>query len=88
MLIRALPHDLVGSGMSVVNTGGQLTGVLAPLIMGWLAQNAGFTAAFAFLAASTLAAALTALFTASRPANFRLAEPIVATGTPTTEDAR
>ena len=88
MPIRALPRDLVGSGMSLVNTGGQLAGVLAPLIMGWLAQNVGFTAAFAFLAASTLAAALTALVTASRPADFRLAEPVAPVGTPAPEDAR
>jgi hypothetical protein len=56
--------------------------------MGWLAQNVGFTAAFAFLAASTLAAALTALVTASRPADFRLAEPVAPVGTPAPEDAR
>ncbi|WP_218614094.1 MFS transporter [Pseudonocardia sp. KRD291] len=66
MPLRALPRDLVGSAMGVVNTGGQLAGVLAPLVMGWLADRAGFGAAFGFLAVTTVAAALIALVTRPR----------------------
>lgn len=64
--LRTLPRDIVGTGMGVVNTGGQLAGVLAPLAMGWLADRFGFGAAFGFLAAATLAAALISLVTPSR----------------------
>ncbi|WP_020659424.1 MFS transporter [Amycolatopsis benzoatilytica] len=63
--LRVLPRDLVGTGMGLVNSGGQLAGVLAPLVMGWLADQFGFAAAFGFLAVSTLAAALISLSTRS-----------------------
>ncbi|ANY09007.1 MFS transporter [Pseudonocardia sp. HH130630-07] len=69
MPLRSLPRDLVGSGMGVVNTGGQLAGVLAPLAMGWLADRAGFGAAFGLLAATTLLAALISLVTRPRRAD-------------------
>lgn len=72
MPIRALPRELIGSGMGLVNTGGQLAGVLAPLAMGWLAEEFDFGAAFGFLVATTVAAALLALVTSSRPADLRL----------------
>ncbi|GAA5117869.1 MFS transporter [Pseudonocardia adelaidensis] len=80
MPIRALPRELIGSGMGLVNTGGQVAGVLAPLVMGWLAEEFDFGAAFGFLVATTVAAALIALVTSSRPADLRL-------GTPTAEVA-
>ncbi|MEU9358441.1 MFS transporter [Streptomyces sp. NPDC048301] len=63
MPLRALPRDVVGSGMGLVNTGGQLAGVLAPLVMGWLADRSGFPAAFGFLALATAAAACISLTT-------------------------
>ncbi|WP_435154160.1 MFS transporter [Amycolatopsis sacchari] len=66
--LRVLPRAVVGSGMGAVNTGGQLAGVLAPLVMGWLADRLGFGAAFGFLAATTLAAALISLVTRQRQA--------------------
>ncbi|GAA5166060.1 MFS transporter [Amycolatopsis dongchuanensis] len=66
--LRVLPRAVVGSGMGAVNTGGQLAGVLAPLVMGWLADRFGFGAAFGFLAATTLAAALISLVTRQRQA--------------------
>jgi len=65
MPLRALPRELVGSGMGVVNTGGQLAGVVAPLVMGWLADRFSFTAAFGFLIATTLAAAVISLMTSN-----------------------
>ncbi|MBB4683486.1 MFS transporter [Amycolatopsis jiangsuensis] len=72
--LRVLPRDLVGSGMGLVNTGGQLAGVLAPLVMGWLADRFGFAAAFGFLAVSTLAAAAISLTTRSQ--RVRLGDPV------------
>ncbi|KZF06562.1 MAG: MFS transporter [Rhodococcus sp. (in: high G+C Gram-positive bacteria)] len=65
MPLRALPRECIGSGMGIVNTGGQVAGVLAPVIMGWLAQDFGYTVAFGFLAATTAAAAMVALLTPS-----------------------
>ncbi|TCP49917.1 sugar phosphate permease [Tamaricihabitans halophyticus] len=61
--MRVLPRDLVGSAMGLVNTGGQFAGVVAPLVMGWLADRFGFGSAFGFLAATTLTAALISLTT-------------------------
>ncbi|GAA0896612.1 MFS transporter [Pseudonocardia zijingensis] len=75
MPIRALPRELIGSGMGLVNTGGQMAGVLAPLVMGWLADRFDFAAAFGFLVATTVAAALIALVTSSRPADLQLGAP-------------
>ncbi|MFE2511945.1 MFS transporter [Streptomyces naganishii] len=67
MPLRALSRDVVGSGMGAVNTGGQLAGVLAPLIMGWLADRSGFAAAFGFLALATVVAASISLTTRPNP---------------------
>lgn len=61
MPIRALPTPVVATGMSVVNVGGQLAGVLAPVVMGALVDAFSYTAAFGYLVATTAAAALIAL---------------------------
>lgn len=71
MPLRALPRECVGSGMGIVNTGGQFAGVIAPLVMGILAQHFGYTAAFGFLASATLAAAAIAIFTPSSLSEFK-----------------
>nr|WP_271209013.1 MFS transporter [Rhodococcus wratislaviensis] len=65
MPLRALPREYVGAGMGIVNTGGQFAGVVAPLVMGFLAQHVSYTAAFGFLAAATLFASLIAIITPS-----------------------
>lgn len=80
MPLRVLSRDLVGSGMGLVNTGGQLAGVLAPLAMGWLADRFGFGAAFGFLAVTTLTAALIAL--ATRAPQIAVREPAASTAGP------
>ncbi|MFE4540027.1 MFS transporter [Streptomyces scopuliridis] len=61
-IIRAVPSELTGSGVGVLMTGGQLAGVIAPLMMGVLAESYSFEAAFAFLMATTLASAVGFLF--------------------------
>ncbi|MDT7617815.1 MAG: hypothetical protein QOF00_5262 [Pseudonocardiales bacterium] len=73
MPIRALPTAVVASGMGVVNMGGQLAGVLAPVVMGFLVDRFSYTAAFGFLIFSTVAAALIAMFVPQRPADFTMA---------------
>lgn len=75
MPIRALPRELIGSGMGLVNSGGQFAGVLAPLVMGWLAQRFDYGAAFGFLVVTTVAAALIALVTPSRTVDLGLGAP-------------
>jgi hypothetical protein len=56
---------------AVVNTGGQLAGALARLIMGWLTDHSGFAAAFGFLALATVAAACSSLTTRPRSSGER-----------------
>ncbi|NMH98432.1 MFS transporter [Pseudonocardia acidicola] len=73
MPIRALPTAVVASGMGVVNVGGQLAGVLAPVVMGFLVDRFSYTAAFGFLIVSTVAAALIAIFVPQRPSEFAMA---------------
>ncbi len=56
---KILPQRLVGTGIGMVNFGGQLAGFVAPLVMGFLvAYYHSFDAAFAFLIVSTVVATL------------------------------
>ncbi|MEV5539777.1 MFS transporter [Saccharopolyspora shandongensis] len=72
MPMRALPPTVVGSGMGVVNVGGQLAGVIAPVAMGWLVDHFSYTAAFGFLIGSTVLGALLALIVPKRQADFQI----------------
>ena len=47
--MRVPPAGVAASGAALVNFGGQLGGALAPVVMGVLAQQVGFSAAFGFL---------------------------------------
>ncbi|WP_433214211.1 MFS transporter [Microtetraspora malaysiensis] len=73
MPVRALPPAVIGSGMSVVNVGGQIAGVLAPVLMGFLVDRFSYTAAFGLLIATTVLGALIALIVPQRPEQFSLA---------------
>jgi MFS transporter, ACS family, hexuronate transporter len=68
--LRALPPSVVGSGMGVINLGGQTAGVLAPVLMGWLADTFSYRAAFGLLVVSTRSAALLALIMPRRADEF------------------
>ncbi|MEU7895269.1 MFS transporter [Nonomuraea sp. NPDC049152] len=72
MPVRALPPAVIGSGMSVVNVGGQIAGVLAPVLMGFLVDKFSYTAAFGLLIATTVLGALIALIVPQRPEQFSL----------------
>ncbi|MFI6295191.1 MFS transporter [Nonomuraea sp. NPDC050790] len=72
MPFRALPPAVVGSGMGVVNVGGQVAGVLAPVLMGLLVDRFSYTAAFGLLIATTVLAALIAVIVPQRPDQFIL----------------
>ncbi|MEX3955226.1 MFS transporter [Trinickia sp. EG282A] len=59
---KILPQRLVGTGIGMVNFGGQLAGFVAPLVMGLLVSlYHSFDAAFAFLIAATVVATLVSL---------------------------
>ncbi|MER5642294.1 MFS transporter [Kitasatospora sp. NPDC002227] len=62
--MRSLPSDLAGAGSGMIIFGGQLAGVVAPVVMGALADAVSFGAAFAFLA---LGAALAAVLSLTTP---------------------
>lgn len=59
----ALSKSITGRGMSIINTGGQIAGASAPLIIGFMVQAAGggFGTTFALMIAGVLAASLFAL---------------------------
>ncbi|MEV2266005.1 MFS transporter [Nonomuraea africana] len=73
MPFRALPPAVIGSGMGVVNVGGQMAGVLAPVLMGWLVDRFSYTAAFGLLIGTTVLGALIAVIVPQRPEQFSLA---------------
>jgi MFS transporter, ACS family, hexuronate transporter len=73
MPVRALPPAVIGSGMSVVNVGGQLAGVLAPVLMGHLVDTFSYTAAFGLLIATTVLGALIAFAVPQRQDQFTIA---------------
>ncbi|MFI6497600.1 MFS transporter [Nonomuraea typhae] len=72
MPFRALPPAVIGSGMGVVNVGGQVAGVLAPVLMGALVDRFSYTAAFGLLIATTVLGALIAVIVPQRPEQFTL----------------
>ncbi len=59
---KILPQRLVGTGIGMVNFGGQLAGFVAPAVIGFLvAYYHSFDAAFGFLIGSTIVATLVSL---------------------------
>ncbi|MEU4579352.1 MFS transporter [Nonomuraea sp. ATR24] len=72
MPVRALPPEVIGSGMGVVNVGGQLAGVIAPVLMGWLVDQYSYSAAFGLLIGTTVLGALIALIVPQRADRFTL----------------
>lgn len=61
--MTALSKSITGRGMSIINTGGQIAGATAPLIVGYLVQasGGGFGTTFALMIAGVIAASLFAL---------------------------
>jgi ACS family hexuronate transporter-like MFS transporter len=72
MPVRALPPAVIGAGMGVVNVGGQIAGVLAPVLMGWLVDHYSYTAAFGLLIVTTVLGAGIALVVPQRAEQFHL----------------
>ncbi|MFF0477752.1 MFS transporter [Streptomyces sp. NPDC004284] len=69
--LRGLAPEHVGAGSAVIVFGGQVAGMVAPPVMGLLADAISFRAAFAFLVLGAVIAALTALLTPQDAASFR-----------------
>lgn len=61
--LRSLPAELAGAGSGMIIFGGQVAGVIAPVVMGALADTVSFQAAFAFLALGALLTAVMAVTT-------------------------
>lgn len=61
--LRMLPSAVTGSGSAMVNFGGQLAGVLIPVVMGFLADVFSFKVAFAALIVACLGSAVAAWLT-------------------------
>ena len=80
--MRVLPAGVAASGAALVNFGGQLGGALAPVVMGVLAQQVGFSAAFGFLLFGAGLAIVAALWSPQTQAHFaaRLAPALVKAG--------
>ncbi|MFH8621318.1 MFS transporter [Streptomyces vietnamensis] len=71
--MRALPPSYVGMGSAVVIFGGQVAGMVAPPLIGVIADAFSFEAAFAFLALGAVIAAAMALLTPQNTDSFRAA---------------
>lgn len=59
--LKALSTQLSGSAFSIVNFGGQLAGIVAPLAMGILLDSYGYTSAFLFLGIGAVLAIVMAI---------------------------
>ncbi|MGP3773995.1 MFS transporter [Streptomyces sp. SDT5-1] len=71
--LRSLPPELTGAAAGLITFGGQAGGVVAPTAMGFLADTAGFGAAFGFLVVGALLAAALACVTPQTTPAFRRA---------------
>jgi len=71
IVIKALPERIAATASGFINTGGQLAGVAAPLILGVLIDAFGgsYTVAFYVLAAAGIIGAII-LFTAKMPVDY------------------
>ncbi|AHH97342.1 Conserved hypothetical membrane protein [Kutzneria albida DSM 43870] len=67
---RVLPPALIGVGSGVMNFGGQVAGVIAPVAMGWLADKFSYGAAFGFLIGTTLLTVVIAFWVPQNAAQF------------------
>jgi MFS family permease len=64
---KILPGDQIGTGLGMINFGGQCAGFVAPMVMGFLVTGTGsFDAAFDFLLAMTILAVVVATMIRSR----------------------
>ncbi|WP_411144300.1 MFS transporter [Streptomyces sp. x-80] len=68
--LRVLPTAVTGLGSGIMNFGGQVAGVVAPVTMGWLTDTFSYSAAFGFLIGTTLLAAVIALWVPQRAEQF------------------
>ncbi len=59
MPMESVKRRFVGTATGVMNSGGSIGGILSPIIIGHLVGVSGYDAAFAFMAASLVATAIT-----------------------------
>lgn len=70
--ISTLSKSITGRAMSIINTGGQIAGTLAPIIIGFLVQTSGggFGTTFALMIAGVVGASLFALLVRTPKQNY------------------
>ncbi|MFI6942462.1 MFS transporter [Streptomyces sp. NPDC050418] len=82
--MRALPSAYVGMGSAVLLLGGQVAGMVAPPVMGMIADALSFEAAFAFLVLGAVIALVMSLLTPQDSDSFRAALGMPLHPSPTT----
>jgi MFS family permease len=65
--LRLLPREVVGAASGLINMGGQIAGAIAPFVMGFLADQFSFDAAFLFLEFGIVVAVGAAFWAPQRP---------------------
>ncbi|GLY69861.1 MFS transporter [Amycolatopsis taiwanensis] len=68
--MRVFPSALTGSGMGVINFGGQVAGASAPLLLGMLVDGFSYPAAFGLLVVASLIGAVLAVRIPQRAEDF------------------
>ncbi|WAH37996.1 MFS transporter [Alicyclobacillus dauci] len=68
--MRILSSKILGVGSAIVNFGGQVGGVLSPIVMGALVGSVSYQAAFGFLVFGVLLAAACSLWIPQSPEHF------------------
>jgi MFS family permease len=71
--MRLLSPRILGTGSAMINFGGQVGGVLSPLVMGWLVQAFSYQAAFGFLVFGAVLTAVCAMLTPEAAQDFEKA---------------
>lgn len=73
--LRVLPTRIVGTGMGLLNLGGQLAGAITPLVMGILVDNFSYTVAFSFMLVGVVASIAGALWVPQTTDQFARSAP-------------
>ncbi|MFE0511858.1 MFS transporter, partial [Streptomyces sp. NPDC058964] len=70
-----LPPRIVGTGMGLLNLGGQLAGAITPLVMGFLVDRFSYTVAFGFMLVGVVASITGALWVPQTTDQFARSAP-------------
>lgn len=74
--LRSLPPRLAGSASALIVFGGQLAGIVTPLVLGWLTDEYSYATAFVFLVSGAVLAAVLAVRTPQTTDEFSSRVPV------------